>query len=162
MELRKQQEWLYRASPAREDRERTTAIVRDFGFICRNPFADAAKKQWIANVQKVDFRHIIHLYFIDGDGGAAIGSFRVIAPKNHPRLAHFASAVEGAPALRTVAQGDLAEFLRMGYTPDPRLGVFCGWPVVLAETSGPAYDPGLFPGQNALFEYPSLAPSRRR
>lgn len=135
MELRKQQEWLYRASPAREDREHTTAIVRDFGFICRNPFADAAKKQWIANVQKVDFRHIIHLYFIDGDGGAAIGSFRVIAPKNHPRLAHFASAVEG--------------------TPDPRLGVFCGWPVVLAETSGPAYDPGLFPGQNALFEYPS-------
>lgn len=162
MEIHEQQEWLYRASPAREDREQTTAIVREFGFICRNPFTDATKKQWIPNVQKVLFRHVIHLYYVDKEGGTAIGSYQVVGPNNHPRREQFAAAVEGALALRTVAPGELAELLRPRYAPDPRLGVLCGWPVVQVETSGPAYNPRLFPGQNALHEYPAPVPSRRR
>lgn len=160
MELSKPREWLYRASPAKEDLEGTRAIVRDFGFICRNAFADATKTQMIPHVQKVDFRHVIHLYFVDAGGGGAIGSFRVVGVRNHPRPELFGAAVEKVPPLRTVVDSGLLELLRPRYSPDPKLGVYAGWPVVPADEVTPAYDPGLFPGQSSLFEY--LPRPRRR
>lgn len=153
MEVSKPREWLYRASPAREDLENTRAIVRDFGFICRSAFADAAKAQWIPQVKNVGFRDVIHLYFADAGGGEAIGSFSVVSPHHHPRRELFGAAVTGAMTLRTVVDPALIELLRPRYAPDPKLGAFTGWPVIAAEGRTPSYDSRLFPGQNALFEY---------
>ena len=113
-------------------------------------------------MQKIDFRHVIHLYFVDAGGGEAIGSFRVVGVRNHPRPELFGAAVEKVPTLRTVVDPGLIELLRRGYTPDTKLGVFTGWPVVPSDERTPAYDPRLFPGQNALFEYPPKLPRRKK
>lgn len=159
MEANKRREWLYRASPSGENRDGTRKIADDFGFICRSVFADATKSQRIPHVKSVDFDDVIHLYFVDDGGGEVIGSYRV-SLRGHPRKELFGAGVEG-PVLRTVVDPALIELLRPCYAPDPKLGVFTGWPVVKVDEKAPSYHPGMFPGQNALFEYPPRPPRRR-
>lgn len=156
-------EWLYRASTSREGLEVTRGLAREYGFIHRNPFADAAKEQMIANVGQVAFGDVIHLYFVDSSGGLPLGAFRVVGPNKHPRPELFAAAVTGASTLRRVAPGELAERLAPldGYAPDPRLAAYCGWPVVPDERPSPIYAASLFPGRNSLAPY-SGAPRRKR
>jgi hypothetical protein len=145
------QEWLYRASNAKADSEATREIVERFGFICRSAFVDDTKTQMIANVAKVDFGDIIHLYFVDASGGHPLGAFRVVAPHKHPNGALFAAAVPKT-TLRKLADGELRQHLteQPGYEPDPKLGEYTGWPVIPAEQRSPTYLASLFPGRNAL------------
>lgn len=159
MELNKPREWLYRASQAGEDLDGTRRIADEFGFICRSAFADAAKEQRIPHVKTVNFGDVIHLYFVGAGGGEAIGSYRV-GLLGHERKERFGRGIAG-PALREVVDPELIEVLRESYAPDPKLGVFTGWPVVKVDEKGPMYHPGLFPGNNALFEHPPPT-SRRR
>ncbi|MDC0722420.1 hypothetical protein [Nannocystis bainbridge] len=144
------QEWLYRASNAKADAAKTQTIVDDFGFICRSAYADVANAQMIANVAKVDFGDIIHLYFIDGEGGGrSLGAYRVVGPHKHPRGALFGAAVPKTK-LRTVADDELRDVLRPDYAVDPRIGEFCGWPVIRDEQPSPSYVKDLFSGRNTL------------
>jgi hypothetical protein len=162
VESTKSTEWVYRASDAMEDPQHTRVLADEFGFICRSAHVDAEDARRIPYVREVDFGHLIHLYYVDADGGAAVGAYRV-GLKGHPRASQFAGAVEGIPALRKVAEGELAALLRerLRYAPDPKLGVFSGWPVVRVAGSSPTYGPELFTGRNSLAPYPSR-PQRRR
>ena len=74
------QEWLYRASNTKANADDTRELVEHFGFICRSAFVDDTKTQMIANVGKVDFGDIIHMYFVDASGGRPLGAYRVVAP----------------------------------------------------------------------------------
>lgn len=163
MEPHTNHEWLYRASTSKENLEVTRALIRDHGFIHRSAFVEAAKEQMIANVAKVAFRDVIHLYFVDAGKGLVIGSYRVVGPNNHPRPELFGAAVKGAQTLRRVAPGELAEELDRlgGYQKDPRLEVHCGWPVVPDDARAPIYSPTLFPGRNSIAPYAG-APRRSR
>lgn len=146
------QEWLYRASNARADSTSTKEFADEFGFICRTAFADVAHAQMIANVAKVDFGDVVHLYFVDGEGsGRSLGAYRVVGPHRHPRGQLFGAAVPKTK-LRTVADGPLREALKddSGYAVDPRVGEFCGWPVVPDEHVSPSYLRELFTGRNTL------------
>lgn len=144
-------EWLYRASSAKTGPEATQELADKFGFICRSAFAEAAKEQMIANVGKVDFGDVIHLYYVDEAGGRSLGAFRLVGPHRHPHGEYFGGAVPRT-RLRRVAVGPLQEQLQQveGYEPDPRLQEFCGWPVVQEERSSPIYVRDLFPGRNSL------------
>jgi hypothetical protein len=144
------QEWLYRASNAKADSTTTRHFAEDLGFVCRTAFADAEQAQMIANVAKVDFGDVVHLYFVGEDGGQALGAFRIVGPHRHPRGRLFGAAVPKTK-LRTVADEPLREALRdAGYAVDPRLGEFCGWPVIHDEHPSPTYHRELFPGRNTL------------
>lgn len=145
------QEWLYRASTAKAKSAETWGIVKRFGFIHRSVHTNAAKAQRIANVGNVAIGDIIHLYYLgDSGGGRVLGVFRVVDPKDHPQPALFAAAVSET-ALYTVGGAELREQLkRADYEPDPRLGEFCGWPVVREERDSPPYAVALFPGRNSL------------
>ncbi|MFY0537538.1 hypothetical protein [Nannocystis pusilla] len=144
------QEWLYRASNARADSSTTQEIADNFGFICRSAFADVAHAQMIANVAKVDFGDVIHLYFVDAEGGGrSLGAYRVVGPHRHPQGALFGAAVPKTK-LRTVADDELRGKLRPDYVVDPRVGEFCGWPVVRDEHPSPSYVKDLFVGRNTL------------
>ncbi|WAS93651.1 hypothetical protein [Nannocystis punicea] len=144
------QEWLYRASNAKANADNTQTLVDDFGFICRSAFADVAHAQMIANVAKVDFGDVVHLYFVDGEGGGrSLGAYRVVGPHRHPRGNLFGAAVPKTK-LRTVADDELREKLREGYAVDPRVGEFCGWPVIRDEHASPSYVKDLFVGRNTL------------
>lgn len=144
-------EWLYRASTTKADEDKTRELVEQFGFICRSAYADAAQPQLIANVGKVTFQDVIHLYFVDGSGGRLVGAFRVIGPNKHAEPTYFAAALPKT-TLRRVAPGALLDRLREtpGYSPDPKLGDFTGWPVAREEVRSPAFTRDLFPGRNAL------------
>lgn len=145
------QEWLYRASNAKADSEATREIVDRFGFIHRSAYVDDTKTQMIANVGKVDFGDIIHLYFVDGAVGRPLGAFRVVAPHKHPNGALFGAAVPKT-TLRKLVDGELKEHLKAspGHEPDPKLGEYTGWPVIPSEQRSPSYLAALFPGRNAL------------
>lgn len=157
------QEWLYRASNAKEGRDSTLEFVQKFGFIQRNPYVDAEKGQLVPNVKEVDLGHIIHLYFVDSRGGQQLGCFRVVGPGNHPNGKQFGAAVKGAFTLRSVAESELLDHLiaAEGYERDPKLATYCGWPVVQEERPSPRYLPGLFSGRNSLVEYPRQRSARR-
>lgn len=144
-------EWLYRASGAKAGPEATRELADQFGFICRSAFVDADKEQMIANVGRVDFGDVIHLYFVDDAGGRSLGAFRLVGPNRHPHGEYFAGAV-AKTRLRRVADGPLREELQRhdGYERDPRLHEFCGWPVIVEELKSPSYARDLFPGRNAL------------
>lgn len=143
------QEWLYRASDAGASADETRALADEFGFVCRSAFADAAQSQLIANVARVGFGDIIHLYFADAKAGQSLGAFRVVGPNRHPNGAQFGAAIPKT-TLRRVAAGALRERLPESYKVDPKLGEFCGWPVVREERSSPSFLRELFPGRNAL------------
>lgn len=145
------QEWLYRASDAKAGADATRALADEFGFVCRNAFADAEQPKLIANVANVRFADIIHLYFVDADGGRSLGAFRVVGPNRHPNAEHFGAAVPKT-TLRRVAAGSLRDRLQdlPGYEADPRIGAYCGWPVVREERSSPSFVRELFPGRSAL------------
>lgn len=146
------QEWLYRASIAKAKSAETWSIVKGSGFIHRNVHTQAKKPQRIANVGSVAIDDIIHLYYIgDSGAGRALGVFRVVDPKDHPQGEVFATAVPES-ALYTVAGPDLRLKLQTAnYEPDPKLGEFCGWPVVReVERDSPPYNAALFPGRNSL------------
>lgn len=146
------QEWLYRASNAKADSTSTQELAENFGFICRSAFADAAQSQMIANVAKVDFGDIVHLYFVDTEGGRSLGAYRVVGPHRHPQGQLFGAAVPKTK-LRTVAEGPLRDALSQpnsGYAVDPRVGEFCGWPVVRDEHPSPSWVRDLFVGRNTL------------
>lgn len=144
------QEWLYRASNAKADSDATRGLVDRFGFIHRSAFADATKKQMIANVAKVGVGDIIHLYFVEGEAGHPLGAYRVVAPFRHPNGALFTAAIPKT-SLRRVADAGLKDELKAaGYEPDPQVGEFCGWPVIADEHRSPSYLAALFPGRNAL------------
>lgn len=146
------QEWLYRASTAQAEPSVTRQFAEQFGFICRTAFADAAQAQMIANVAKVDFGDVIHLYYVDAEGGRSLGAYRVVGPHRHPQGQLFGAAVPKTK-LRTVADGPLRDALRdkdSGYAVDPRVGEFCGWPVVRDEHPSPSYIRELFVGRNSL------------
>jgi len=146
------QEWLYRASNAKADSDATRGLVDRFGFIHRSAFADATKKQMIANVAKVGVGDIIHLYFVEGEAGHPLGAYRVVAPFRHPNGALFTAAVPKT-SLRRVADAGLREELKTaGYEVDPQINEFCGWPVIADEEQhrSPTYLAALFPGRNAL------------
>ncbi|MDC0670098.1 hypothetical protein [Nannocystis radixulma] len=145
-------EWLYRASNAKADSTSTQTFADEFGFICRSAFADVAHAQMIANVAKVDFGDVVHLYFVDSEGaGRSLGAYRVVGPHRHPRGQLFGAAVPKTK-LRTVADGPLRDRLRddSGYAVDPRVGEFCGWPVVRDDHVSPSYVRDLFVGRNTL------------
>ncbi len=144
-------EWLYRASGAKAGSEATRELAEGYGFICRSAFAEAAKEQMIANVGRVDFGDVIHLYFVDDGGGRSLGAFRLVGPNRHPHAEYFAGAVPKT-RLRRVAEGPLQAQLRAqeGYEPDPRLHEFCGWPVVAEDRLSPSYVRDMFPGRNSL------------
>lgn len=145
-------EWFYRASNAGPDAARTRIFADDFGFICRSAFADAEHVQMIANVAKVDFGDVIHLYHVDDQGGSSLGAFRVVGPHRHPRGELFGAAVPKTK-LRTVAEGPLREALSRpdsGYAVDPRLREYCGWPVIREDRHSPSYTRDLFVGRNTL------------
>jgi|JI9StandDraft_1071089.scaffolds.fasta_scaffold285192_2 hypothetical protein len=146
------QEWLFRASNAKADSDTTLQIVERFGFIASNAYADPTKKQMMANVAKVGVGDIIHLYFVDGDGGRPIGAFRVVAPFRHPNGALYTAAIPKT-SLRRIADPEMREALKAaGYEPDPQLNELCGWPVVVDEEEhrSPSYLAALFPGRNTL------------
>ncbi len=145
------QEWLYRASDAKAGSEATKELADQFGFVCRNPFTDAAQPQLIANVARVTFQDIIHLYFVGADGGELLGAFRVVGPNRHANALYFGAAIPKT-TLRRVAPGPLHDRLTQlaGYSVDPRSGEYCGWPVVPEELRSPSYIRELFTGRNAL------------
>ena len=155
-------EWLYRANTSKEGLDVTRGLAREYGFISRNAFADAAKEQMIPHVAQVSFGDLIHLYFVDPSGGLPLGAFRVVGPNKHPRPELFAAGVTGASTLRRVAAGELADVLARldGYAPDPKLAAYCGWPVVAEERPSPIYAQSLFPGRNSLAPY--SGPVRRK
>ena len=120
--------------------------------MCRNAFSNAAQPQLIANVAHVTFQDIIHLYFVDPEGGRSLGAFRVVGPNKHRNAAYFGAAIPKT-TLRLVATGPLHEHLQEllpGYEVEPQSGAYCGWPVVRDDRSSPAFDGALFPGRNAL------------
>lgn len=145
-----QQEWLYRASGAKEGPEVTRAIAEEFGFICRSATAGGAGAM-IANVGNVTFGDVIHLYFATPTGGTLLGAFRVVPPTKHPHGEFFGKAVSGS-ALRLVVDGPLKDRLLAcpGYAIDAKHEAYCGWPVVPEEIHSPSYARSLFPGRNAL------------
>ncbi len=145
------QEWLYRASDAKAGAEETQELADQFGFVCRNAFADAAQPQLTATVARVTFQDIIHLYFVAPGGGKSLGAFRVVGPHRHPNAEYFGAAIPKT-TLRRVVAGPLHERLLRaeGYAVDPKTGEFCGWPVVREEMRSPIYGKALFPGRNAL------------
>ena len=101
---------------------------------------------------KVGVGDIIHLYFVDGDGGRPIGAFRVVAPFRHPNGALYTAAIPKT-SLRRIADPEMREALKAaGYEPDPQLNELCGWPVVVDEEEhrSPSYLAALFPGRNTL------------
>ncbi|MBL9104445.1 MAG: hypothetical protein JNL82_26100 [Myxococcales bacterium] len=163
MDVRPPQEWLYRATTAQEGLESTRKFAEEFGFIARTAFAEGEREQMVTLVNKVGYRDIIHLYYIDDSGGHVLGSYRVVGPNNHPQPKQFGAAVKGAPTLRVVAEGELLTALRevKGYAPDPRLGGFTGWPVVPGEKVSPGYGVDLFTGRNTLIAYPLPRRTRR-
>jgi len=146
------QEWLYRATPAKAKSAETATIVKKFSFIHRSAHTDAAMPQRIANIANVAIDDVIHLYFInESNVGRPFGAYRVVAAGDHPQTALFAAQVPGT-ALYTVTGDEFRERLRViGYGPDPKLGEFCGWPVVPGpQGSSPVYTAALFPGRNSL------------
>lgn len=155
------QEWLYRASTAKAGSAETWDLVKRYGFLHRGAFNKASSPQRIANVANVAAGDIIHLYYLGATkgNGRVLGIFRVVDPNDHPDAALFAAAVPET-ALYTIASGELREKLqKYGYDLDPKLGEFCGWPVVRetereAQRDSPAYTSTLFPGQNSLILRP--------
>lgn len=146
------QEWLYRASDAQADPTLTQQFADEYGFICRTAFTAADGPQMIANVAKVDFGDVVHLYYVDAEGGRSLGAYRVVGPNRHPQGEIFGAAVPKT-RLRTVADSPLRDALRdpgSGYSVDPRVGEFCGWPVVREDHPSPAYARNLFVGRNTL------------
>lgn len=148
------QEWLYRASTAREDSERTRELAEQHGFIARTPHTDGPRSQMIALVKHVGVADVIHLYFADPEsdrGGASLGAYRVVAPHKHPNAQHFGPAVTGT-TVRRVAAGPLHDLLRdqyPGYEPDAD-GVYWGWPVIREDAPSPSYARDFFPTRNSL------------
>ncbi len=144
------QEWLYRATGALERPDVTRGLAVEYGFICRTAYTEGTE-QLIAHVASVDFGDIIHLYYAGPTGGSLLGAFRVVGPNKHPNPEFFGKAVHKTK-LRTVADGSLRDHLvaNEGYTPDPTLKLYCGWPVVTEEVRSPSYIKEMFPGRNAL------------
>lgn len=128
----------------------TREIAIEFGFICRTAHAEGVESM-IAHVASVDFGDAIHLYFAGPTSGSLLGAFRVVGPNKHPNPEFFGKAVHGT-RLRTVLDGPLKDRLVAcgGYTPDPKLGVYCGWLIVPEEMRSPSYIKEMFPGRNAL------------
>jgi hypothetical protein len=145
------QEWLYRASGALEGPDVTRELATEFGFICRTAYTEGTETL-IAHVASVDFGDVIHLYFAGPTSGTLLGAFRVVGPVKHPHPEFFGKAVHKTK-LRTVLDGPLKDYLAekaTGYTADPTLKLFTGWPIVPEETRSPSYIKEMFPGRNAL------------
>lgn len=143
-------EWLYRASTAQAKSAETWTIVRDFGYLHRSVYANASKAQRIPNVMNVAIDDLIHLYYVGDNGGRPLGVLRVVDPKDHPRGDQFGAVVPETHLWTVVGPDLLARLPGVGYERDPKLGEYCGWPVVRAEGRSPPYAATLFTGHNSL------------
>lgn len=142
-----------KTTPTKVSYEATRDLAVEDGFLCRSAYEDNGSKA--DNTQHVQFRDVIHVYFVDHDGPKTIGSFEVVGPNRHPHGHRFGKGVQGT-ALFEVKDPDFERLLgslpgNQGYEPDPVLKKMTGWvlvPVLGATT--PAFEDAPFRGQMTL------------
>jgi hypothetical protein len=145
-------EWFYKATNAKVDHV-GTLLLANRGFLCRSAYTKA--KNWVANVQSVDFGDVIHFYFI-GRNPAPLGAFEIVRredfenAKGTPTGNNFVGPVPGTALYEVVDPAFIKELdPDGGYAPDPELGTYTGW--LLRKTSVAAPAPAKF-----LSETPTL------
>lgn len=148
-------EWLYRATGSKAVLEATQSLARDEGFICRTGFrargSGQARTGSIDHVFEVRVGDVIHLYWVDRETAASIGSFEVISPAQHAAPHRFGMAVH-ASALVRVMDGAFREQLEAvgAYDLDPNIKLFTGWPVRASTSEAPSFDADRFSRQGAI------------
>lgn len=123
-------EWFYKATLTKVSLEETRALAVEDGFLCRSAFETNGARA--DNTQHVQFRDVIHFYFVENGRPHVIGTFEVVGPNRHPHPERFK---KGVP--RTVLFEVDDEFadrvVRLGngegegYKPDPVLKKVTGW-----------------------------------
>lgn len=147
-------EWAYKATLSRIDLP-LAMIIAHRGFACRSATTSSGREA--SNVRQVRVGDVVHHYFVrPGRPASEFGSFRVVAPENHPHPEYFDRQVPGT-ALYTTRSEELLRLLtdagwksqgaRNGYGPVG--GEFTGWPIVRAGRS-PRYQPSMFPNMTTL------------
>ena len=151
-------EWIYRATAKRAGWVPTVESLTDFEFLCRTVYKKNG--HLIPNVDKVRSDDLIHVAFSakQGDGTLleGIGSFQVLAVARKDLGGRVTHEKSDDMCLFTVRPGtDLEKLLAAAkYKPDPQLGEFTGWHVREVEKREIEFTKDLFPGNNALHEWP--------
>ncbi|HWZ89122.1 MAG TPA: hypothetical protein VNW92_09740, partial [Polyangiaceae bacterium] len=160
-------EWVYKVTPTKANVDDTDDIAVTQLFLCR-PMNHLEKGRLVntAFVTNVAVGDILHLYYLDGGKlRRTIGSFEVVAGRDHPRADQFVATRVGAsvtvnenrlrrrrkgastkvPGGAGSASALVALLEEAGYPRDPVDGSFVGWCLRQLDRPTPPYDRGWFP-----------------
>ncbi len=148
-------EWLYKATETKMTFEETRDLALKRGFLCRCAHKPTGVLN--TNTKNVEFKDLLHVYYVGAEGAEVIGSFEVSSPRHHPEPELFGGTVNRT-TLRMVKDETFAEELRSsgtgsgeGYIEDQKEGCFTGWALnYLPDVETPAFVPECFPGQQVL------------
>jgi len=150
------QEWLYKATTTIAPFEDTRNLAVVDGFLCKAHFESGGVRQKADLVDQVHHGDIVHIYYVEDDGGAhTLGSFEIVAPPRSLHPSRFSGPVGHTDLVRVVDDAFTQRLKTLGYEDDARLGYVTGWALNPAPTAvPPPYTSDLFRPRQVLRRYP--------